>query len=63
VLNRVAWLCRACHSFVHRMASNEELAKGYYTMELVRDGGVQGERREMVDGWCKWVGGVRWKSR
>ncbi|OKL59109.1 hypothetical protein UA08_05598 [Talaromyces atroroseus] len=27
-LNSVAWLCRACHSFVHRMASNEELARG-----------------------------------
>ncbi|KAF2685694.1 hypothetical protein K458DRAFT_486537 [Lentithecium fluviatile CBS 122367] len=63
VLNSVAWLCRACHSFVHRMVSNEELAKGYYTMELVRSGGMDGENRDEVEGWCKWVEGVRWKSR
>ncbi|PVH96600.1 hypothetical protein DM02DRAFT_115159 [Periconia macrospinosa] len=63
VLNSVMWLCRACHSFVHRLASNEELAKGFYTVELVREGGKDGEKRDEVDGWVKWVGGVRWKSR
>ncbi|KAH7085598.1 hypothetical protein BKA63DRAFT_400497 [Paraphoma chrysanthemicola] len=64
-LNSVAWLCRACHSFVHRLASNEELAKSYYTVELIGDGGVDGdpEKRTEVEGWVKWVGGVRWKSR
>ena len=55
-LNRVAWLCRACHSFVHRMAGNEELAREWFTMERVR--GMEG-----VEGWVKWVGVVRWKKR
>jgi hypothetical protein len=55
-LNNVAWLCRACHSFVHRIASNEELARGFFTMEKLR-------KREEVEGWVKWVGGVRWKKR
>jgi hypothetical protein len=64
-LNSVAWLCRACHSFVHRLASNEELAKGYYNVELIRKGGVEEDRekRGEVESWVKWVGGVRWKSR
>ena len=64
-LNSVAWLCRACHSFVHRMAGNEELAKNYYTVELIKAGGVEGdvEKRAEVEGWVGWVGGVRWKSR
>ncbi|KAF3005094.1 hypothetical protein E8E13_009904 [Curvularia kusanoi] len=65
VLNSVAWLCRACHSFVHRLASNEELARYYYTVDLIRDGGVEADQEKMVvvEGWVKWVSGVRWKSR
>ena len=65
VLNSVAWLCRACHSFVHRLASNEELARYYYTVELIREGGVDEDeaKAQEVEGWVKWVGGVRWKSR
>jgi hypothetical protein len=65
VLNSVAWLCRACHSFVHRLASNEELARYYYTVELIREGGVEGdeEKAQVVEGWVKWVSGVRWKAR
>ena len=55
-LNTVAWLCRACHSFVHKIASNEELAKELYTVELLMD-------REDIQAWAKWVGRVRWKSR
>ncbi|RAH45463.1 HNH endonuclease, partial [Aspergillus brunneoviolaceus CBS 621.78] len=35
MLNSVAWLCRACHSFVHRMASNEELAREWFTVERI----------------------------
>ena len=56
MLNSVAWLCRACHSFVHRMASNEELAREYYTVEKILD-------REDVQNWSAWVGKVRWKAR
>ena len=49
-------LCRACHSFVHRVASAEELAKEFYTVEAL-------VRRDDVQSFAKWVGGVRWKSR
>ncbi|EAW08079.1 uncharacterized protein ACLA_028040 [Aspergillus clavatus NRRL 1] len=56
MLNSVAWLCRACHSFVHRMASNEELAREYYTVDRILE-------REDVQDWARWVGRVRWKAR
>ena len=56
ILNSVAWLCRACHSFVHRIASNEELAREWYTVELLLN-------REDVQDWAKWVSRVRWKAR
>lgn len=55
-LNSVAWLCRACHSFVHRMASNEELAKDYYTVEKICE-------REDVQKFAQWIGKIRWKKR
>lgn len=55
-LGNVAWLCRACHSWVHRQAGNEELAREYWSMELVR--GMEG-----FEGWVGWVGSVRWKKR
>ncbi|RDW78336.1 hypothetical protein BP5796_06188 [Coleophoma crateriformis] len=56
MLENVAWICRACHSFVHRVASNEELAKDLYTVDLLRD-------REDVQKFALWVGKVRWKAR
>lgn len=56
LLNSVAWLCRACHSFVHRMASNEELAREWYTVDLICS-------REDVQKWAQWVGRVRWKKK
>ncbi|KAJ5818700.1 hypothetical protein N7474_004291 [Penicillium riverlandense] len=56
MLNSVAWLCRACHSFVHRMASNEELAREWFTIERILE-------REDVRDWARWVGRVRWKAR
>ncbi|KAN0101833.1 hypothetical protein V8E51_012343 [Hyaloscypha variabilis] len=55
-LNNVAWLCRACHSFVHRVASLDELAKEYYTVEKLVE-------REDVRRFGEWVGKVRWKAR
>jgi hypothetical protein len=55
-LNSVAWLCRACHSFVHRMASNEELAREWYTVNLIC-------QRDDVQKWAQWIGRVRWKKR
>ena len=54
-LNSVAWLCRACHSFVHRMASNEELAREWYTVDLIC-------QRGDVQKWAQWVRRVRWKK-
>ncbi|PYH41523.1 HNH endonuclease [Aspergillus saccharolyticus JOP 1030-1] len=56
MLNSVAWLCRACHSFVHRMAGNEELAREYFTVDRILE-------REDVRVWANWVGRVRWKAR
>ncbi|KIW89065.1 uncharacterized protein Z519_10550 [Cladophialophora bantiana CBS 173.52] len=54
-LNSVAWLCRACHSFVHRMASNEELARKWYTVDLIC-------QRGDIQKWSQWVGRIRWKK-
>ncbi|PYI18714.1 hypothetical protein BO99DRAFT_385913 [Aspergillus violaceofuscus CBS 115571] len=56
MLNSVAWLCRACHSFVHRMAGNEELAREWFTVDRICE-------REDVRVWAAWVGRVRWKAR
>ncbi|GAB7361374.1 hypothetical protein MBLNU230_g1429t1 [Neophaeotheca triangularis] len=55
-LQKVAWLCRACHSFVHRVASNEVLAREFNDVEALL-------QREDVQKWAQWVGRVRWKSR
>jgi hypothetical protein len=55
-LNSVAWLCRACHCFVHRMASNEDLARNWYTVDRILE-------REDVQEWARWVGRVRWKAK
>jgi hypothetical protein len=55
MLNSVAWLCRACHSFVHRCASNEVLAKEYYTVDRLLE-------RDDVQHWAKWVARIRWKA-
>lgn len=54
-LNKVAWLCRACHSYVHKIATNEELAKELYSVELLLERGD-------VQKWAAWVGRVRWKA-
>lgn len=55
-LNSVAWLCRACHSFVHRIASNEELARNYWSVDKLME-------REDAVAWANWVGRVRWKAK
>ena len=55
-VNRVAWLCRPCHSFVHRCAGNEELAKEWYSMDLLME-------REDVQKWAGWVSKIRWKKK
>lgn len=55
-LNKVAWLCRACHSFVHRVATNEDLAREWSSVERLL-------AREDVKEFVTWVGRVRWKAR
>lgn len=55
-LNKVAWLCRACHTFVHKIATNEELAREWFDVDALME-------REDVQRFARWVGGVRWKSR
>ncbi|KZL72078.1 YisB protein [Colletotrichum incanum] len=55
-LNNVAWLCRLCHSFVHRFAGHEDLARYYYTVELLL------EQEEIVR-FAQYASRVRWKGR
>lgn len=55
-LNKVAWLCRACHTFVHKIGSNELLARELYSVDLLLE-------REDVQKWAAWVAKIRWKSR
>lgn len=53
---RIAWICRACHNLVHRVASNEELARQYNSIELL-------EEREDVQRFVSWASRVRYKKR
>ncbi|KAI2634439.1 YisB protein [Xylaria nigripes] len=55
-LQNVAWLCGACHRFVHRFAGHEELARRFYSVELLL-------AEEDVRKWAAWVGRLRWKGR
>ena len=55
-LNSVAWLCRACHNFVHGIASNEELARELWSIERLT-------ARQDVQNFALWLSRVRWKSR
>ena len=55
-LDNVAWLCRLCHSFVHRFASHEELARHYYTIEMLLE-------EEEVVRFAQYASRVRWKGR
>jgi hypothetical protein len=55
-LNNVAWLCGACHRFVHRFANHEDLAKNYYTVELLL-------QEEEIVSFATWVSRLRWKGR
>ncbi|KAI1357868.1 hypothetical protein F5Y08DRAFT_135287 [Xylaria arbuscula] len=55
-LQNVAWLCGACHRFVHRFANHEELARRFYTVDLLLE-------QEEVRKWADWVGRLRWKGR
>lgn len=54
-LQNVAWLCGACHRFVHHFRGHEDLARYYYTVELLLEA-------EEVQKWAAWVGKLRWKG-
>ncbi|KAH8113169.1 hypothetical protein DFH11DRAFT_1776767 [Phellopilus nigrolimitatus] len=53
MLGSVAWLCRPCHSVVHRVASNEDLARGYYTVERLL-------ARDDIHRWRNYASKQRW---
>jgi hypothetical protein len=36
-IQKVAILCKACHGMVHRLISNLELEKNYYSIELLKE--------------------------
>lgn len=55
-LQSVAWLCRACHSFVHQFASHEDLARYYYTVDLLLE-------QDQIVQFAKWISRLRWKGR
>jgi len=48
MLNSVAWLCRSCHSAVHHVASNEDLARFFYTVDLLLE-------RDDLQKWKKYA--------
>ncbi|ROV99185.1 hypothetical protein VPNG_08232 [Cytospora leucostoma] len=48
-LQNAAWLCRACHSFVHRFAGHEELAREFYSVEKLLE-------QEEIRKFATWVG-------
>ncbi|KFH40664.1 hypothetical protein ACRE_086360 [Hapsidospora chrysogenum ATCC 11550] len=54
-LQNVAWLCGACHRFVHHFKGHEELARDYHTVELLLEA-------EEVQRWAAWVSKLRWKG-
>ncbi|OAA71616.1 HNH endonuclease [Cordyceps fumosorosea ARSEF 2679] len=54
-LQNVAWLCGACHRFVHKFRNHEELARDYYTVELLL-------AEEEVRQWANWAAKLRWKG-
>ncbi|KAJ7058493.1 hypothetical protein C8F01DRAFT_1210737 [Mycena amicta] len=55
-VNAVAWLCRPCHTAVHGVASNEELAQHYHTVELLL-------AREDIQRWGRYASKQRWGVR
>lgn len=56
MLNSVAWLCRPCHTAVHRAASNEDLARNLYTVDLLME-------REDLQRWARYASKQRFGVR
>lgn len=55
-LQNVAWLCGACHRFVHHFKTHEELARDYCTVELLL-------AEDEVKRFAAWAGRLRWKGQ
>ncbi|KAG6916841.1 hypothetical protein DXG01_005140 [Tephrocybe rancida] len=56
MLNSVAWLCRPCHNVVHHIATNEELAREFFTVELLL-------KREEITKWRNYASKQRFGVR
>ncbi|KAJ6532909.1 hypothetical protein DFH09DRAFT_1181853 [Mycena vulgaris] len=56
MLNSVAWLCRPCHTVVHQIATNEELARSYHTVDLLL-------QRDDIRRWGKYTSKQRFGIR
>ncbi|KAJ7641111.1 hypothetical protein FB45DRAFT_825279 [Roridomyces roridus] len=56
MLNVVAWLCRPCHTMVHSVATNEDLAQNYYSVALLLE-------REDVQRWGRYASKQRYGVR
>jgi hypothetical protein len=54
-LQNVAWLCGACHGFVHHFASHEDLVRRYYTVDLLLE-------QDDVVAFAQRVGKLQWKG-
>ncbi|KAJ7364681.1 hypothetical protein DFH08DRAFT_839759 [Mycena albidolilacea] len=56
MLNSVAWLCRPCHTVVHHVATNEELAQHYFSVSLLLE-------RDDIRRWGKYASKQRFGVR
>ena len=54
-LQNAAWLCRACHSYIHHVKTHEELARYYYTVDMLLED-------EAIAKFAAWISKVRWKG-
>ena len=46
--NKVAMICRPCHSQLHKLFTEKELEREYYTIELLK-------AHPDVQAWIEWV--------
>jgi len=56
LLRTLSTVTGACHRFVHHFAKHEDLARYYYTVDLLL-------QQPKIQEFAKWVGRLRWKSR
>lgn len=44
----ISWLCRPCHSAIHRFISEKQMARQYHTIERLK-------QHEEVIRFCQWI--------